>query len=65
MPLIPTTPCCTSASSRVPVARQFAARRAGSRTTKPDTQMRRLSSSSPLTPVLPMCGAVITTTCPA
>ena len=62
MPLIPTTPCCTSSSSRLPVERQLAGRRAGSRTTKPATHIRLLSSSSPFTPVLPMCGAVMTTT---
>ena len=39
------------------------ARGDGSRTTKPLTQMRSDSASSSLTPVLPMCGAVITTTC--
>ena len=65
MPLIPTTPWATSSSSRLPVARQFAGRRAGSRTTKPATHIRRLSSSSPLTPVLPMCGAVMATIWPA
>jgi hypothetical protein len=61
-PLMPTTPWRTSSSSRLPVARQLAGRRAGSRTTKPATHILRLSSSSPLTPVLPMCGAVMTTT---
>jgi hypothetical protein len=62
MPLIPTTPWFTSSSSRLPVARQFDGRRAGSRTTNPATHILRLSSSSPFTPVLPMCGAVMTTT---
>ena len=62
MPLMPTTPWFTSSSSRLPVARQLDGRRAGSRTTNPATQILRLSSSSPFTPVLPMCGAVMTTT---
>ena len=43
--------------------RQFDARRAGSRTTNPATQMRVDSSSSSFTPVLPTCGAVMTTIC--
>ena len=39
--------------------------REGSRTTYPDTQMREDSASSSFTPVFPMCGAVMTTICPA
>jgi hypothetical protein len=61
MPLMPTMPWAASWSSRLPVERQLEVRRAGSRTTKPAGHMRRLSSSSPFTPVLPMCGAVIAT----
>ena len=34
-PLIPTTPWATSSSSRLPVARQLAGRRAGSRAAEP------------------------------
>jgi hypothetical protein len=44
------------------VARQLDGVRDGSRTTYPATQIRLDSSSSPLTPVLPMWGAVCTTT---
>ena len=62
MPLIPTTPCSRSSSSRERTERQFDGTRAGSRTTYPLTQILRDSGSSSLTPVLPMCGAVITTT---
>ncbi len=62
MPEIPTTPCVRSSSSRLRWARQFETRRAGSRTTYPATQIRSDSRSSSLTPVLPTCGAVITTT---
>ena len=65
MPLIPTTPWATSASSRLPVARQLDGLLAGSRTTNPATHIRELSSSSPFTPVLPMCGAVMVTIWPA
>jgi hypothetical protein len=61
-PEIPTTPWVRSSSSRVRTERQLLGTRAGSRTTYPATQMRRDSGSSSLTPVLPMCGAVITTT---
>ena len=43
--------------------RQLDGTRAGSRTTNPLTQMRGDSWSSSFMPVLPMCGAVITTTC--
>ena len=57
----PTTPASTSSSSSSRRARQEEARRAGSRTTYPATQMRPDSGSSSLTPVLPMCGAVMTT----
>ena len=62
-PLMPTTPSAASRSSSPPSARQLELIRAGSRTTYPATQIRSDSSSSPLTPVLPMCGAVCTTTC--
>ena len=62
MPVMPTTPWSRSSSSRLRVARQLETRRAGSRTTYPATQIRRDSGSSSFTPVLPMCGAVITTT---
>jgi hypothetical protein len=62
-PLIPTTPASTSSSASSRRDRQLEARRAGSRTTYPATQMRRDSPSSSLTPVLPMCGAVWTTIC--
>ena len=62
MPLMPTIPCSRSWSSRPRVARQFEAIREGSRTTYPETQMREDSASSSLTPVLPMCGAVMMTT---
>ncbi len=63
IPLIPTTPCSRSSSSRDRVERQLLATRAGSRTTYPLTQMRRDSWSSSLMPVLPTWGLVITTTC--
>jgi hypothetical protein len=63
MPAIPTTFSSFSRAERLPRDRQFDADRAGSRTTYPATQIRSDSSSSSLTPVLPMCGAVITTTC--
>ena len=61
-PVMPTTPCSRSSSSRLRRARQLDARRAGSRTTYPATQILRDSGSSSLTPVLPMWGAVMTTT---
>jgi hypothetical protein len=56
-------PCATSSSARVRFARQLDARMAGSRITKPLTQIRRDSLSSSLMPVLPICGAVIATIC--
>ena len=56
-----TTPWEDSSSSSPRLDLQFEGRRAASRTTKPATQMRADSGSSSLTPVLPMCGAVITT----
>ena len=62
MPEMPTTPCSRSSSSRVRLARQLDERRAGSRTTYPLTQILRDSGSSSFMPVLPTCGAVITTT---
>ena len=62
-PLMPTIPCARSSSTSSRCDRQFEALRAGSRTTNPDGQIRRDSLSSSLTPVLPMCGAVITTIC--
>ena len=61
-PEMPTTPWARSSSSRERVARQLLGTRAGSRTTYPATQICRDSGSSSLTPVLPTCGAVITTT---
>ncbi len=60
--LMPTTPWATSSSARSRADRQLDERRAGSRTTYPATQIRDDSSSSSFHPVLPMCGAVITTT---
>ena len=63
IPEMPTTPCSCSSSSRERFERQLDARRAGSRTTYPLTQMRLDSGSSSFMPVLPTCGAVITTTC--
>jgi hypothetical protein len=65
MPLMPTMPSLASRSSRLPFAPVVGHDPAGSRTTKPSTQIRFDSSSSSLTPVLPMCGAVITTIWPA
>ena len=62
-PLMPITPWATSSSASPRVARQDDARRAGSRTAYPATQIRHDSASSSLTPVLPMCGAVCTTIC--
>ena len=63
IPEMPTTPWSRSSSSSVRFARQLDETRAGSRTTYPDTQILRDSGSSSLMPVLPMCGAVMTTTC--
>jgi hypothetical protein len=63
IPEMPTTPCPRSASSRVRRERQLDGIRAGSRTTYPLTQIRPDSGSSSFIPVLPTCGAVITTTC--
>jgi hypothetical protein len=61
-PLIPTMPWATSSSSSERRERQLEATREGSRTTYPATQIREDSWSSSLTPVLPICGAVIATT---
>ena len=58
---MPTIPCARSSSSSSRRERQLDARLAPSRTTKPATQIREDSGSSSLTPVLPMCGAVMTT----
>ncbi|CAM5488485.1 hypothetical protein STANM309S_02660 [Streptomyces tanashiensis] len=63
MPEMPTTPWRSSSSSSERWERQLEETRAGSRTTYPETQMRPDSGSSSLTPVLPTCGAVMTTTC--
>ncbi len=62
MPLMPTTPWLLSSSSSERCERQLDGTRAGSRTTNPATQICFDSGSSSLTPVLPMCGKVITTT---
>ena len=62
MPEMPTTPCSRSASSSERCDRQLEETRAGSRTTYPATQIRDDSGSSSFMPVLPMWGAVITTT---
>ena len=62
MPLMPTTPWSRSASSRDRRDRHEDGRRAGSRTTYPLTQIFEDSGSSSFMPVLPTCGAVITTT---
>ena len=62
MPLMPTTPWSRSASSRDRCDRHEDGRRAGSRTTYPLTQIFEDSGSSSFMPVLPTCGAVITTT---
>ena len=62
-PEMPTTPWSRSSSSRLRTERQLEGTRAGSRTTYPLTQIRRDSGSSSFMPVLPTCGAVITTTC--
>lgn len=62
IPLMPTTRWATSSSSSERTERQLEGIRAGSRTTKPETQIRCDSGSSSFTPVLPMCGAVMTTT---
>ncbi len=59
---MPTTPCSRSASSSERRERQLEGTRAGSRTTYPLTQIRADSASSSFIPVLPTCGAVITTT---
>ncbi len=45
------------------MARHELTPRLARRTAKPAAQARVLSSSSGLTPVLPMCGAVMTTIC--
>ncbi len=63
MPEIPTIPWARRSSSRLRCERQLDGRRAGSRTTYPATQIRPDSTSSSFMPVLPMCGAVITTIC--
>jgi hypothetical protein len=61
---IPTTPWLRRARPRGTAAeRQLDGRSAGSRTAYPATQMREDSSSSSFQPVLPTCGAVMTTTC--
>ena len=65
MPLIPTIPCSSSWSSSLPVARKFETTLDGSRTAKPATQILVDSMSTSFTPVLPMCGAVMSTICPA
>jgi hypothetical protein len=62
MPLMPTTPWSRNASPRDLRERHEDGRRAGSRTTYPATQMRDDSGSSSFMPVLPTCGAVMTTT---
>ncbi len=62
MPEMPTTPCAASSSSSERRERQLDGTRAGSRTTYPETQILFDSGSSSFTPVLPTCGAVITTT---
>jgi len=63
MPLMPTMPCSRRSSASGRRARQLELARDGSRTTYPATQIRADSGSSSFTPVLPMCGAVMTTTC--
>ena len=52
-----------SSDSSERAERQLEGIRAGSRTTYPLTQIFEDSSSSSFQPVLPTCGAVITTTC--
>ena len=64
-PLIPTIFCSSSCESREPVARKFETILDGSRTTKPATQILCDSLSTSFTPVLPMCGAVMSTIWPA
>jgi hypothetical protein len=61
MPVTAGTPAAPRYASRVEVARQELAMGDAARTTKPATHTRALSSSSAFTPVLPICGAVITT----
>ena len=60
---MPGTPWAASSAPRLRWARQLEVIRDGSRTTYPLTQIRRDSGSASLTPVLPMCGAVIATIC--
>ena len=60
---MPGMPWAASSSSRLRWARQFEVIRDGSLTTYPLTQIRRDSRSVSLTPVLPMCGAVMATIC--
>ena len=62
MSLMPTTDWARSSSSSERTERQFDGIRDGSRTTYPATQIRPDSSSSSFQPVLPMWGAVATTT---
>ena len=62
-PWIPTIPCSMSSASRSFCARQLDVSDEGLRTTKPATQIFSDSLSKSLTPVLPMCGAVMMTIC--
>ena len=60
---MPGTPWAASSSARLRWARQLEVIRDGSLTTYPLTQIRLDSGSVSLTPVLPMCGAVMATIC--
>ncbi len=63
-PAMPTMPCFFRYSSSEAVDRQLLTTGESSRTTKPARKGRSASGSSSLTPVLPICGAVMVTICP-
>ena len=65
MPSMPTRPLSAMARSSARSARQLDARSDASRTARPAHAGCAASRSSWLVPVLPICGAVITTICPA
>jgi hypothetical protein len=62
---MPTMSWATRYAPRSPVERKFDTSRGKSRMTSPAANGRRDSTSSALTPTLPMCGYVSVTICPA
>jgi hypothetical protein len=65
IPDSPGTPSSSIHSARSPSARHELTTGDSSRTMNPDAQIRDDSGSSALTPVLPICGAVMQITCSA